>query len=123
MRIASAIFAFIAFCLTASASLSAANHRPIVEARLAEAGAAPIQLTLTTASADGTEVLLTLAPASAKALGSLTAAHLGSRLAIVIDGVVRATPTIKAAIDGGKVSITLHSADEAAALARALMTR
>ncbi|HEX2571675.1 MAG TPA: hypothetical protein VH877_19095 [Polyangia bacterium] len=72
------------------------------------------------ASVSGASVQLTLAPATARSFATLTAAHRGERLAIVVGHVVQGAPVIRAPITGGKVSITLGSPEEAAALARAL---
>ena len=73
--------------------------------------------------AAGAEVRLTLAPATATSFAALTAAHRGETLAIVVGGVVQSAPVIRDAIAGGKVSITLRSAADAAALARSLARR
>jgi preprotein translocase subunit SecD len=73
--------------------------------------------------ATGAEVQLTLAPATARSFAALTAAHRGDKLAIVVDGVVQSAPVVRDAITGGKVSITLRSPDDAAALARSLTKR
>ncbi len=80
-------------------------------------------LAITDAHAAGAEVQLTLAPPAAKSFAALTAAHRGDKLAIVVDGVVQSAPLIRDAITGGKVSITLRSPDDAAALARSLTKR
>lgn len=75
------------------------------------------------ASTSGSAVQLTLAPATARSFAALTAAHRGQKLAIVVGAVVQSAPVIRAPITGGKVSITLSSPDEAAALARSLTQR
>ena len=79
--------------------------------------------TIDSATAVGSEVRLTLAPATARSFAALTAANRGHELAILVGGVVQSAPLIRDAIGGGKVSITLHSADDAAALARSLTRR
>lgn len=78
---------------------------------------------ITEAHAAGSEVKLTLAPDTAKSFAALTAAHRNEKVAIIVDGVVQSAPVIRGPIVGGKVSITLQSADDAAALARSLMRR
>lgn len=75
------------------------------------------------ASVSGSAVQLTLAPATARSFAALTTAHRGQKLAIVVGGVVQGAPVIRDPITGGKVSITLRSPDEAAALARSLTQR
>jgi SecD/SecF fusion protein len=53
-------------------------------------------------SATGTyDVLITFSPAGAGKLRTVTAQHIGRRLAIVIDGVVISAPKIQAEIPGG----------------------
>ncbi|HEY2743949.1 MAG TPA: hypothetical protein VGL86_04985 [Polyangia bacterium] len=79
--------------------------------------------TIADAHAAGTEVQLTLAPPTARSFAALTAAHRGDKVAILVDGVVQSAPVIRGAITGGKVSITLRSPDDAAALAHALTKR
>lgn len=79
--------------------------------------------TITEAHAAGTEVRLTLAPPTAKSFAALTAAHRGDKVAILVGGVVQSAPVIRDAITGGKVSITLRSSADAAALARSLTAR
>src|SRR5580704_9563385 len=53
------------------------------------------------AEAKGTDVLLTLTPAGAKALQEATAKGIGRKLAILVGGVVKSAPEIKSAIEGG----------------------
>ena len=79
-----------------------------------------LPLTVDDAKAVGSEVRVTVAPASAKSFGALTAAHRGEKLDLVVGGVVQASPVIRDSITTGKVSITLRSADDAARLARSL---
>ena len=79
-----------------------------------------LPLTADAAQAVGSEVRVTLAPESAKSFAALTAAHRGEKLDIVVDGKVQASPVLRDPITSGKVSITLRSADEAAALAKSL---
>ena len=79
-----------------------------------------LPLTAADAQAVGSEVRVTLAPESAKSFAALTAAHRGEKLDIVVDGKVQASPVLRDPITSGKVSITLRSADEAAALAKSL---
>ena len=68
----------------------------------------------------GSEVQLTLTPESAKSFAAITRAHVGDKVAISVGGKVQSTPIIRDPITTGKVSITLRSPDEAAALARSL---
>ena len=68
----------------------------------------------------GSEVQLTLTPESAKSFAAITRAHVGDKVAISVGGKVQSTPVIRDAITTGKVSITLRSPDEAAALGRSL---
>lgn len=68
----------------------------------------------------GSEVRLVFAPPAAEAFAAVTAAHPGERLALVVDGVVAAAPTIRDPITGGAVAITLRSPADATALGRAL---
>jgi preprotein translocase subunit SecD len=68
----------------------------------------------------GSEVKLTLTPESAKSFAAITRAHVGDKIAISVGGEVRSTPVVRGPITAGKVSITLRSPDEAAALARSL---
>ena len=77
-------------------------------------------LTAADAKAVGSEVRVTLAPDSAKSFETLTAAHRGEKLDIVVDGKVQASPLLRDAIRGGKLSISLRSPDAATALAKSL---
>jgi len=52
-------------------------------------------------------VAVTLDPAGATSLESVTQANVGRRLAIVIDGRVQSAPVVRAKIAGGHVQITL----------------
>jgi hypothetical protein len=137
MRAITLFFAFLLSlaCTPAHADRSTIDLRVVVangDTRLptsdgAELHVGPSLLTapfiIAEAHAAGASVQLTLAPATAKSFAALTAAHVGDRLAIIVGGVVQSTPVIRDPITGGKVSITLRSADDAAALARALMKR
>ncbi len=78
---------------------------------------------ITEAHAAGESVQLTLAPATARSFAALTAAHVGDKLAIIVAGVVQSALVIRDPVSGGKVSLTLRSADDASALARALSKR
>jgi preprotein translocase subunit SecD len=80
----------------------------------------PLVLEIASARAEAAEVRLELSPPAARELETVTARNQGRRLALVVDGVVQAAPVIRDPIRGGQVSVTLRSADEAAALARAL---
>ena len=134
MRTISIVFASL---LLFASSPARADHAAAVELRLVTpAGAsfpardgAPLHLgpslltapfTIDDVQAVGSEVRLTLAPATARSLAAITAAHRGDRLAIVVGGVVQSAPVVRGPITGGKVSITLRSAADAAALARSL---
>ena len=125
MRIASVVIAFVALLF----SVAAYADRPVVEARLVDAAgrlgpvlvAAPLEIASATAA--GSEVQLVLAPPSAAAFEDATAKNVGRQLAIVVDGVVQATPTIKDAIKAGKVSVTLKSPENAQKLAKALTAK
>jgi preprotein translocase subunit SecD len=56
---------------------------------------------------DGTPVIrFELKKESAEKFAELTGNHIGSRLAILVDGLVYSAPVIRAAIQGGKVEIT-----------------
>lgn len=79
-----------------------------------------LPLTAADAQAVGSEVRVTLTPDSAKSFAALIAAHRGEKLDLVVDGKVQASPLLRDPITGGKVSITLRSAEEAAALAKSL---
>jgi len=68
----------------------------------------------------GSEVKLGLTPESAKSFAAITRAHIGDKVAISVGGKVLSAPVIRGPIETGKVSITLRSPDEAAALARSL---
>jgi preprotein translocase subunit SecD len=68
----------------------------------------------------GSEVKLTLTPDSAKSLATITRAHVGDKVAIFVGGAVQSTPVIRDPIVNGKVSVTLRTPDDAAALARSL---
>jgi preprotein translocase subunit SecD len=136
MRIACIATALLALLFSAIAHAD----RPVIEARLVDNGgtAFPTRdgahlrlgpallaspLAIASATAAGSEVRLVLAPASAQAFADATAHNVGRQLAILVDGVVQATPTIKDAIKAGKVSVTLKSSDAADKLAKALRTR
>jgi hypothetical protein len=80
----------------------------------------PSSLDVVSVERAGTEVRVTLAPTSARAVAELTRDGVGRTLAIVVDGVVQSAPVVKAAIDDGQLQITLRSPDDAAALAQAL---
>ena len=73
--------------------------------------------------ANGTEVLLTLTPAGAKALQDATARNVGRKLAILVGGVVNSAPEIKSTIEDGRAKVTLRSPKEADDLARALSAK
>jgi preprotein translocase subunit SecD len=77
-------------------------------------------LTVQDVAVAGSEVKLTLTPDSAKSLATITRAHVGDKVAIVVGGAVQSTPVVRGPIVNGKVSITLRSPDDAAALARSL---
>jgi preprotein translocase subunit SecD len=136
MRIASIVTALLALLLGAVAQADG----PVIEARLVAATGTPYPtrdgdqvrlgsplggapLAIASASAAGSEVQLVLVPSSAQAFADATAKNVGRQLAIVVDGVVQATPTIKDAIKSGKVSVTLRSSEDAQSLAKALTTR
>jgi nitrous oxidase accessory protein NosD len=68
----------------------------------------------------GAAVRVTLAPQSARAVAELTRRFAGQKLAIVIGGVVQSTPLVRAPIVDGLMAITLHSAEDAAALAHTI---
>ena len=68
----------------------------------------------------GSEVELTLTPESAKSFAAITRAHVGDKVAISVGGKVQSTPVIRGPIVAGRVSITLRSPEDAAALARSL---
>ncbi len=72
------------------------------------------------ASTHGRAVDLCFAPTAAKTLREVTAGHLGQTLAIVLDGVVHAEPTIMAAISGGCIEITPANPAQAEQLGRLL---
>ncbi len=56
----------------------------------------------------GWGVSLTFDSAGARQFGDLTAAHVGERLAIVLDGKVQSSPVLESAIYGGTARITGH---------------
>jgi preprotein translocase subunit SecD len=64
-------------------------------------------------------VRLELDEAGREVFGKLTAAHVGDRIAIVLDGEVRTAAVLASAIPNGKVSITIGGNDRAAADAEA----
>jgi hypothetical protein len=132
-------FLTTAFVTLLCCSIAHAN-RPVVEVRLvATAGTEfptregsrvrlgpslvvpPLQIA--SATATGSAVQLLLAPEAAAAFAEVTAKNVGRQLAIVIDGVVQATPTIRDAIKEGKVSVTVRSPEMAQKLASALTTK
>lgn len=70
-------------------------------------------------------VSLEFTPTGARRFEAITAAAVGRRLAIVIDGEVESAPTVRAPISGGVAQIQLdpgHDAEDAAGLAVALRT-
>jgi hypothetical protein len=135
------LFALIASLLLVSVAVPARADAPAIDLRVVvpsggtsfpERDGTPVRLgpslltapfTVTDARAVGSEVRLTLAPATARGFAALTAAHRGDRVAILAGGVVQSAPVIRAPISGGKVSITLRSAADAIALARTLTAR
>jgi hypothetical protein len=75
------------------------------------------------------EVRVVLTDEGARRFGDATAAGVGQKLAILLDGAVKSAPVIQSAILGGEVSITMGGADpqqqmdEASALVGALGSR
>lgn len=102
---------------------------PTVELRLVDregrlgAPVIPAPVPIERSSADGTAVQIVLGHEVAAAFEAATAKNVGRELAIVVDGVVQATPTIKDSIHDGKVSVTLKTADSAQKLAKALTAK
>jgi preprotein translocase subunit SecD len=60
-------------------------------------------------------VAIELTAAGKAALAALTRAHIGAKLAIILDGRIHSAPVIGGPIDGGKVTITLADANPAQA--------
>lgn len=56
-------------------------------------------------------VRMNLTGTGGKRFGDLTGAHIGERLAIILDGVVVSAPTIQSRIDGGVATITQGTGD------------
>ncbi len=80
----------------------------------------PAPLEVTSVASAGAEVRVTLGPTSARAVAELTRRVVGQKLAIVVAGVVQSVPLVRSPIVDGKLAITLHSPNEAAALAHTL---
>jgi hypothetical protein len=57
------------------------------------------------------EVMVTLDAAAKVRFGEVTAANVGRKIAIVLDGVVQSAPVVQSAIRGGKMSITMGGGD------------
>jgi hypothetical protein len=104
-------------------------HPPTVELRLVDAAGrlgaplVPPPVPIERCSANGTAVQIVLGHEVAAAFEAATAKNVGRELAIVVDGVVQATPTIRDGIHDGKVSVTLKSAESAQKLAKALSAK
>jgi preprotein translocase subunit SecD len=60
-------------------------------------------------------VAITFTAAGKAALAALTRAHVGKKLAIILDGRIHSAPVIGGPIDGGKVTITLADTNPAQA--------
>src|ERR1043166_3247091 len=63
---------------------------------------------------EGWTVQLRFDSEGAKKFGDITAAHVGHRFAIVLDGVIQSAPVIKTAIYGGDAVITGHFGEQEA---------
>ena len=57
------------------------------------------------------EVLITFTPEGGQRFGDLTKAHVGDKLAIMVNGVISSAPVIQSAIYGGRSTITMGGTD------------
>ena len=67
-----------------------------------------------------------LTPAGGKRFEEATAANIGRRIAILVDGMVQTAPRVLSPITGGRLSISMGSGDgegEAERVAKALRAR